>query len=153
MKLSNLFKSPVVDFRKTGSVGGWKGLSFILISYVGTCASDFCDNFYSVRFCCFWEGLKDKFWLLVVLTRCLNQRSFIFQMEWAPFKSLFWRTNDSIANLTISFTRDVSFWDRHLLLKYVNSWQRQRMPKTYDNIKLDFLWLQSRYWLLVYTQR
>ena len=23
-----------------------------------------------------------------------NQGSFIFQMEWAPFKSLFWNTND-----------------------------------------------------------
>ena len=31
----------------------------------------------------------------------LDQESFISQMEWTPFNSLFWNTNDSIANLTI----------------------------------------------------
>ena len=40
------------------------------------------------------------------------QRSFISQMECAPFKCLFWNINDSIANLTISFTSGVSLWDR-----------------------------------------
>ena len=29
----------------------------------------------------------------------LDQGSFISQIEWAPFKSLFWNTNDSIVNL------------------------------------------------------
>ena len=28
-----------------------------------------------------------------------------------------------------------------LLVKYVNSWERRRIPKTYGNIKLDFPWL------------
>ena len=41
-----------------------------------------------------------------------KQRSFISHMEWAPFKSLYWKTNDSVANLTISFTSGVSLWDR-----------------------------------------
>ena len=41
-----------------------------------------------------------------------NQGSFISQMEWALFKSLFWKTNDSIAKLKISFTSGVSLWDR-----------------------------------------
>ena len=27
-----------------------------------------------------------------------------------------------------------------LLLKYVNFWQEQQLPKTYDNFKLSFLW-------------
>ena len=32
------------------------------------------------------------------------------------------------------------FFARHtLLLKYADLWQRQQMPKTYSNIKLDFL--------------
>ena len=39
------------------------------------------------------------------------QGSFISQMEWAPFKSLFWNTNNSTAKLTISFTSDVYLWD------------------------------------------
>ena len=38
--------------------------------------------------------------------------SFVADMKWAPFKSLFWNTNDSIAELTISFTSGVSLWDR-----------------------------------------
>ena len=28
-----------------------------------------------------------------------------------------------------------------LLLKYVNLWQRKQMPNTYDNVKLDFLFI------------
>ena len=40
------------------------------------------------------------------LEAVIAQGSFIFQMEWAPFKRLFWSTNDSIVNLTISL------WDR-----------------------------------------
>ena len=40
------------------------------------------------------------------------QGSFISQMEWALCKSLFWKNNDSIANLTICFTNGVSLWDR-----------------------------------------
>ena len=30
------------------------------------------------------------------------------------------------------------------LLKYVTLWQWQKMQKTYDNMKLDVLWLQSK---------
>ena len=33
-------------------------------------------------------------------------------MEWAPFKILLWKSNDSIANLTISFTSGLSLWDK-----------------------------------------
>ena len=32
--------------------------------------------------------------------------------EWGPIKSLFWDTNDSIPNLTISLTSGFSLWDR-----------------------------------------
>ena len=28
-----------------------------------------------------------------------------------------------------------------LLLKHVNLWQRKQMPNTYDNVKLDFLFI------------
>ena len=41
-----------------------------------------------------------------------KQERFISQMEWAPFKSLPWNTNDAIANLTISFISSVSLRDR-----------------------------------------
>ena len=41
-----------------------------------------------------------------------SQGSVISQIEWASFKSLFWKTNDSITNLTISFTSNLSLWDR-----------------------------------------
>ena len=41
-------------------------------------------------------------------------------MEWAPFKSLFWNTNnDPIANLMISYKRRF-FEGQTFLLKYVN---------------------------------
>ena len=33
-------------------------------------------------------------------------------VEWTPFKSLIWNTNDPIANLTIYFTSGVSLWDK-----------------------------------------
>ena len=90
-------------------------------------------------------------WLfLSIKPECKNQGSFMSQMEWAPFQRLFWNTNDSVANLMISFTSGVSV-RQTLLLKYVNLWQRQQMPKTYDNIKLDFFWWQRRYWLLLHT--
>ena len=42
------------------------------------------------------------------LTIMLIQGSFTSLMEWVQFKGLFWNTNDSIANLTISFTSGVS---------------------------------------------
>ena len=58
----------------------------------------------------------------------LEQKSFISEIEWVPFRSLLWKTNDSIASVTISFTSGVSLWDQEmrqtLLLKYVNSWQQ-----------------------------
>ena len=68
------------------------------------------------------------------------QGSFISQMEWALCKSLFWKNNERCFFVRQTF-----------LLKYINLWQRQHTPKTYDNIKLDFLWLQSSYWLLLQT--
>ena len=42
----------------------------------------------------------------------------------------------------VSFTSGVSLWYRHCY----KLWQQLQMSKTYDNIKLDFLWLQRRYW-------
>ena len=36
-----------------------------------------------------------------------------------------------------------------LLIKFVNLWQRQQIPKSCDNIKVDFVWLWNRYWLLL----
>ena len=51
----------------------------------------------------------------------LNQGSFIHQMEWAPSKNLFWNTNDSIANLAMSFTSGVSLRDRNMLIYDSNS--------------------------------
>ena len=46
----------------------------------------------------------------------LEQESFISEIEWVPFKSLLWKTNDSIASVTISFTSGVlcetKKWDR-----------------------------------------
>ena len=41
-------------------------------------------------------------------------------MEWTPFKSLFWNTDYSIANLRISFTGSVSLWERSC---YWFAWQ------------------------------
>ena len=48
------------------------------------------------------------------------QGSFISEMEWAPFKSLFWNTNYSMAKLTISITKGVSFWERLCDLDILN---------------------------------
>ena len=39
------------------------------------------------------------------------QGSFIYQVEWTPFKSLIWNTNDSITNIANSLTSGVSLWD------------------------------------------
>ena len=33
-------------------------------------------------------------------------------MEWEPYKSLFWKENDSIVKLMVSITRDISLWYR-----------------------------------------
>ena len=52
--------------------------------------------------------------------------NFISQMEWASFTSLFWNTNDSIANLTIPFSSDVFLWRRPCYQKFMtattNAW-------------------------------
>ena len=66
-----------------------------------------------------------------------TQRSFISEMQWKLFKSLFWNTYDSVAKLTIFITSGVSLWDK----EYVKLWQRLQLPKTYNNIKVLFLWL------------
>ena len=37
-----------------------------------------------------------------------------------------------------------------LMVSIVNGvklWQRQKMSKTHNNKKVDFVWLQSKYWL------
>ena len=38
-----------------------------------------------------------------------NNRS---EMEWRPFKCLFWNANDSIAKLMVSITNGISLWHR-----------------------------------------
>ena len=75
-----------------------------------------------------------------------NQGSFISVMEWAPFQCLFWNGNYSIVKLMVSITSGVSLRYRPCCKINVKLWQRQQMRKTY-NIKVDFLWLWSRYWL------
>ena len=35
-------------------------------------------------------------------------KSFKSEMEWAPFKGLFWNTNDSVVKLMLSITNGVS---------------------------------------------
>ena len=67
----------------------------------------------------------------------MEQRRFTSEMEWAPFKCLFWNVNDSVLKVMVSVTSGVL---QAFLLNYVKViWQRQQMPKTYDNIKVDFL--------------
>ena len=66
-------------------------------------------------------------------------------MEWALFKCLFWNANDLIVKLMVSITSGVSLWYRPCY-KNVKLRQRQQMPKICDSIKVDFLWLKSRYW-------
>ena len=34
------------------------------------------------------------------------------EIEWAPFKRLFWNANDSVAKLSVSITSGVSLWYR-----------------------------------------
>ena len=48
----------------------------------------------------------------------VNPGSVILQMEWTPCKSLFWKTNDSIAKLTISI-QAAFFVQQTFLLKYI----------------------------------
>ena len=64
------------------------------------------------------------------------------QMEWAPFRSLFWNIFWNIfwlyCKLNEFFYKRRFFVRQTLLLKYVNLWQRQQIPKTYDNIIFRF---------------
>ena len=61
---------------------------------------------------CYIIFLVPPFCMLLVLM-CSSKELLHLKMEWASFgKSLFWKTNDSIANLTISFTGGLSLWDR-----------------------------------------
>ena len=83
-----------------------------------------------------------------MLNNCLNPQPtsfsfshgrFISQMEWAPFKSLFWNTNDCILCCKLSnflFKRQF-FMRQTLLLKYPNIRQWRQIPKNYDNVELD----------------
>ena len=84
---------------------------------------DYVINHYAIKWLC------DK-------SSRLYQENFISQMEWAPFKSLLWNTNDSIASALISFAMGVSLWDRPYYWNKLK--QRKQMPKIYDNIKSDF---------------
>ena len=40
------------------------------------------------------------------------QGTFISELEWAPFKYLFWNANDSIVKLIVSITSGASLWCR-----------------------------------------
>ena len=57
------------------------------------------------------QDFIDKSPCLFLFNKCF-QRSFISKMKQAPFKNLFWNTNDFIAKLMISITSGVSLWDR-----------------------------------------
>ena len=46
------------------------------------------------------------------LIHALYQGIFISQMKWAPFKNLFWNTNESVANLIFLLQAGVSLLDR-----------------------------------------
>ena len=69
-----------------------------------------------------------------------HQGSFTSVMEWAPFKCLFWNVYDSVVKLMVSITSGISGYT-DLVIKYVKLYQRQPLPKTYENTKVDFLWL------------
>lgn len=60
-------------------------------------------------------------------TICWYRGSFIANMEWVPFKTLFWNTMEK---WTISFTSGVSLFRRFF---YVTLSQRQQMQKAYKN--------------------
>ena len=62
-------------------------------------------------------------------------------------KCLIWKANDSVVKLMVSITSSVSLWYRLCYKKLLNYDNDNKCPKTYYNIKEDFLWLQSRYWL------
>ena len=49
--------------------------------------------------------------------------------------------NEFITNLTFSFTRGVSLWDRPCYQNMLICDRENKLPKTYDNTKLDYLWL------------
>ena len=78
------------------------------------------------------------------LFKWFEQKSFICNMKQASFNWLFWKANYSTVKLIISITCGVSWWYWPC---YKNLWQWQKMPKTNNTIKVDFLWLKSRYWL------
>ena len=88
------------------------------------------------------------FWNLLTsfesISQFLNSRKLficINEKEWAPLSTYFrTRLTDSFVKL-VSIASGVSLWYRPCSKKYVKLWQRQQMPKTYDNIKVGFLWL------------
>ena len=60
-------------------------------------------------------------------------------MDLAPFKCLFWNTNDSVLKLMVSITSDVSLWYRSCyrnMLHYDNGNKCRKLTT-----------IQSRYWL------
>ena len=61
--------------------------------------------------------------------------------ECVPFKYLFWNANhDSVAKLMVSIMSGVYLCTDYML-KCVKLRQRQQIPKTYNNIKVEFLGL------------
>lgn len=60
-------------------------------------------------------------------------------------------SNEFIANLTFSFTSCVPLWDRPCYENMLIYDRKNKLPKTYDNIKLYDSWLMSRYRLSLYT--
>ena len=65
-------------------------------------------------------------------------------MVWVSHKSLFSNTNDSVAKFYDFFYKWRFFVNQTLLLKYVNLWQRRQLPKTYNNMKLDFFFIAEQ---------
>ena len=74
-------------------------------------------------------------------------------MEWTPLKSLFSNGNDSIVMLVVSFTSGVSFRYRSCYEDMLSYWEQQQMPKTYNNLKVEFLWLYVIYVIIMLCAR
>ena len=68
-------------------------------------------------------------------------------MEWAPLECLLWNANESVVKLMVSIPSGVSLWYRPCY-KNMLDYDNTTNVVNYNNIKVDFLWLQNRYWLL-----
>ena len=90
----------------------------------------------------------------------VNSRKVALCKEVAYFRifwnCLFWNTNDSIVKLMFSIVSGVSLRCRPCYKNMLNH-DNDDIAKTFNNIKVAFLWLQNRYWLsllaLIYLEK